>query len=149
MLGLPFAFASHFAPNLLHAALQIYRDRFRPSGGLKEPYFTACVNVIAADSVEEAQRLSTSLYSAFLNVIKGTRTKLQAPVDPSDMVWNEAERYAVQQMLAYTFIGDTETLKAKLQAFADDTGVNEIMASSMIYDHYARVNSYKILSELG
>jgi alkanesulfonate monooxygenase SsuD/methylene tetrahydromethanopterin reductase-like flavin-dependent oxidoreductase (luciferase family) len=64
-------------------------------------------------------------------------------------VWNEAERYAVQQMLLYTFIGDSETLKAKLQAFADDTGVNEIMASSMIYDHQARVNSYKILSELG
>ena len=149
MLGLPFAFASHFAPNLLHAALQIYRDSFRPSQSLKEPYFMACVNVSAADTVAEAESLSTSLYIAFLNVIRGTRTKLQAPVKQEDMMWNEAERYAVQQMLAYTFIGDAATLKAKLQAFADDTGVNEIIASAMIYDHQARVKSYKILSELG
>lgn len=148
ILGLPFAFASHFAPNLLYTAIQVYRDSFRPSDVLKEPYLIACVNVVAADTDREAERLATSLFTAFLNVIKGTRTKLQPPVDSMDQVWNEAERYAVQQMLTYTFVGSAETLKSKMQAFANDTGVDEIMAAGMIYDHEARVKSYKILSEL-
>ena len=148
LLGLPFSFASHFAPNLLFTALQVYRDSFRPSDVLKVPYAMACVNVIAADTDEEAERLATSLYRAFLNIIKGTRTTLQPPVDTMDSIWNEAERYATKQMLTYTFVGSTETLKTKMQAFADETRVDEIMAASMIYDHDARVKSYKILSAL-
>lgn len=148
ILGLPFSFASHFAPNLLFTALQVYRDSFRPSDVLKEPYAMACVNVIAADSDEEAERIATSLYMAFLNIIKGTRTTLQPPVDNMDTLWNEAERYATKQMLSYTFVGSAETVKAKMQAFADETRVDEIMAASMIYDHKARLKSYKILSEL-
>ncbi|WP_411273621.1 LLM class flavin-dependent oxidoreductase [Daejeonella sp.] len=148
ILGLPFSFASHFAPNLLFTALQVYRESFRPSEVLQEPYAMACVNVIAADSDEEAQRLATSLYMAFLNIIKGTRTTLQPPVDNMDSVWNEAERNAVKQMLSYTFIGCAETIKTKIQAFADDTRVDEIMIAGMIHDHHARVKSYKILSEL-
>ncbi len=148
ILGLPFSFASHFAPNLLFTALQVYRDSFRPSQALQEPYAMACVNVIAADTDSEAERLATSLYTAFLNVIKGTRTTLQPPVDNMDSVWNEAERYATQQMLSYTFVGSADTIRSKIQAFVNDTGVNEIMAAGMIYDHDARVKSYKILSEL-
>jgi len=147
-LGLPFSFASHFAPNLLFTALQVYRDSFRPSKVLTEPYAMACVNVIAAETDQEAGRLATSLYKAFLNIIKGTRTTLQPPVEEMDSVWNEAERYAVQQMLSYTFVGSAETIKVKMQAFANETHVDEIMAASMIYDHDARVKSYKILSEL-
>ncbi len=148
MLGLPFSFASHFAPNLLFTALQVYRDSFRPSRVLREPYAMACVNVVAADTDKEAERIATSLFTAFLNVIKGTRTTLQPPVDSMDSVWNEAERYAVQQMLSYTFVGSRETVRAKMQAFADDTRVDEIMAAGMIYDHDARMKSYEILSEL-
>lgn len=148
ILGLPFAFASHFAPNLLYTALQVYRDSFRPSAALKEPYVIATVNVIAADTDVEAERLATSLFRAFLNVIKGTRTTLQPPVDSMSSVWSEAERYAVQQMLSYTFVGSAKTIKTKLQAFAEDTHADEIMAASMIYDHEARVKSYRILSEL-
>lgn len=148
ILGLPFSFASHFAPNLLFTALHVYRESFRPSEVLKEPYAMACVNVIAADTDAEAERLATSLYTAFLNVIKGARTTLQPPVDNMDSVWNEAERYATQQMLSYTFVGSAETVKRKIQAFADETRVDEIMAAGMIYDHDARVKSYKILSEL-
>lgn len=148
ILGLPFAFASHFAPNLLHMAIQVYRDSFRPSDVLKEPYLMACVNVIAADTDNEAQRVATSLYTAFLNVIKGTRTQLQPPVDSMDSVWNDAERYAVQQMLSYTFVGSAGSIKPRLQAFVDDTGVDEIMAAGMIYDHSARLKSYEILAEL-
>jgi luciferase family oxidoreductase group 1 len=149
ILGLPFSFASHFAPNLLFTALQVYRDSFRPSTALREPYAMACVNVVAADTDKEAERIATSLFTAFLNVIKGTRTSLQPPVDSMDSVWNEAERYAVQQMLSYTFVGSHQTLKAKMQAFADDTRVDEIMAAGMIYDHNARLKSYEILSQLG
>jgi len=148
ILGLPFAFASHFAPNLLYTALQVYRDSFRPSEALKEPYVIATVNVIAADTDMEAERLATSLFTAFLNVIKGTRTTLQPPVDSMSSVWSDAERYAVQQMLNYTFVGSAKTIKTKLQGFAEDTHADEIMAASMIYDHEARVKSYRILSEL-
>lgn len=148
ILGLPFAFASHFAPNLLFTALKVYRDSFRPSEFLKEPYTMACVNVVAADTTEEAERIATSLYMAFLNIIKGTRTTLQPPVRNMDELWNDAERYATQQMLTYTFVGSAEDLKEEMQAFADETRVDEIMAASMVYDHDARVKSYKILSEL-
>lgn len=149
ILGLPFSFASHFAPNLLFTALQVYRDSFRPSHILKKPYVMACVNVVAADTDEEAERLATSLFVSFLNVLKGTRTTLQPPAEDMDLLWNEAERYGVQQMLTYTFIGSAGTVGREMQAFADKTGVDEIMAASMIYDHEARVRSYKILSELG
>lgn len=148
ILGLPFAFASHFAPNLLFTALKVYRDSFRPSEFLKEPYSMACVNVVAADTTEEAERIATSLYMAFLNIIKGTRTTLQPPVRNMDELWNDAERYATQQMLTYTFVGSAEDLKEEMQAFTDETRVDEIMAASMVYDHDARVKSYKILSEL-
>lgn len=148
ILGMPFAFASHFAPNLLFTALQVYRDSFRPSEVLEEPYSMACVNVIAADTDEEAERIATSLYIAFLNIIKGTRTTLQPPVENMDSYWNEGERYAAQQMLKYTFVGSAKTISAKMQAFTDETRVDEIMAAGMIYDHVARVKSYKILSEL-
>ncbi len=148
ILGLPFAFASHFAPSLLHAALKIYRESFRPSASLEQPYAMAGVNVVAADTDEEAEYLSTSLFTAFLNVIKGTRTTLQPPVDSMNSVWNESERYAVMQMLNYTFIGSGANVRSKLLDFAAETGLNEIMITSHIYDHRARVHSYEIISEL-
>lgn len=148
MLGLPFAFASHFAPNLLHTAIQVYRDSFRPSESLKEPYVMAGVNVIAAETDEEAGFLSTSLYTAFLNVITGKRTTLQPPVKDMRSVWNEAERYAVMQMLQYTFIGGRDTIDSKMQDFVESTGVDEIMVASQIFDHGARVRSYEIVSGL-
>lgn len=149
ILGLPFAFASHFAPSLLFTALQVYRDSFKPSGVLEKPYVIACVNAIAAKSDEEAAILATSLFTAFLNVIKGKRTSLQPPVLSMDAVWNEAERYAVLQMLKYTFIGSGATMKAELTKFISDTEIDEIMITSHIFDHQARIRSYEIISELG
>lgn len=149
ILGLPFAFASHFAPNLLHTALQVYRESFKPSDVLDKPYVIACVNAVAADSDEEAAFLATSLFTAFLNIIKGTRTTLQPPVLSMDSVWNEAERYAVMQMLKYTFIGSGAKVKEELLKFISETEVDEIMISSHIFDHQARVRSYKIISEFG
>ena len=148
ILGLPFAFASHFAPNYLFDALKIYRDRFQPSENLKEPYALACVNVIAADTDEEAKRLATTLYQFFLGVTRGTAKPLQPPVETMDGLWNEYEKQAVQHQVYYSFVGSKKTVKEELQAFLDKTQVDEIMVVSHIYDHSARLRSYQILSEI-
>lgn len=149
LMGLPYAFASHFAPAALHAALKVYRDSFTPSDTLKEPYAMACVNVVAADTDEEANRLVTTLYQSFLNVIRGTAHPQKPPVDSMEGLWDASEQYAVQQMLRYTFVGSPKTVQEELQAFIDDTQVNELMVAGHIYDHQARLHSYEILAELG
>ncbi|GGK66580.1 LLM class flavin-dependent oxidoreductase [Rufibacter glacialis] len=146
ILGMPYAFASHFAPSQLQAALKVYRESFQPVGDLKEPYAMACVNVIAADTDEEAIHQSTSLYQSFLNVVRGTAKPMQPPVESMDGLWDAQERYAVQQMLRYSFIGGPKTVQEELQAFLDETGVDEIMVGSNIYDHAGRVHSYEIIS---
>jgi luciferase family oxidoreductase group 1 len=148
ILGLPFSFASHFAPNMLHASLNLYRESFQPSEVLAAPHTMAGINVITADTDEEAQYLASSLYLSFLNVIRGTALPMQPPVDNLDEYWDVSEKYAVSQMLTYTFIGSGKTVEAKIQAFLDQTYVDEIMVVSPIYDHSARVRSYEILSEL-
>ncbi|WP_299762365.1 LLM class flavin-dependent oxidoreductase [uncultured Pontibacter sp.] len=148
MLGLPFAFASHFAPAALQAALKVYRDTFQPSDHLKEPYAIACINAVAADTDAEAERLATTLYQAFLGVIRGTPNPQQPPVESMEDFWDASERYAVQQMLRYTFIGSSATVKEELEAFVADTQVNELMFASHIYDHKARLRSYEILAEI-
>ena len=148
MLGLPFAFASHFAPALLHNAIKLYRDNFQPSDTLKQPYVMACVNVIAANTNEEADHLATSLYTFFLNVVRGTSYPLQQPVDDMDAVWNEGEEHAVKQMLAYSFIGGADKVTNGLQKFLDTTQVDEIMVVSNIFDHSARLRSYEIIAQI-
>ncbi|WP_247236771.1 LLM class flavin-dependent oxidoreductase [Telluribacter sp. SYSU D00476] len=148
ILGVPYAFASHFAPTNLHAALKVYRDTFQPSESLEKPYAMACINVIAADTDEEAHYLATSLYQAFLNVIHGKSNLLQPPVESMDGLWDEAEEQAVYQMLRYTFIGSHQTIKEDLQKFLDLTQVDEIMVASAIYDPVARLRSYEILQEV-
>nr|WP_206683947.1 LLM class flavin-dependent oxidoreductase [Rufibacter sediminis] len=147
ILGMPYAFASHFAPSQLHAALKVYRESFQPVGDLKEPYAMACVNVIAANTDEEAIFQSTSLYQSFLNVVRGTAKPMQAPVKSMDGLWDASERYAVQQMLRYSFIGGPKTVQDELQAFLDETGVDEIMVGSNIFEQADRVHSYEIISE--
>lgn len=148
MLGLPYAFASHFAPASLHAALKVYRESFQPSDVLQEPYAMACVNVVAADTDEEANHLATTLYQSFLNVIRGTARQMQPPVESMDGLWDASEKYNVLQMLRYSFIGSPKTVKEEMQAFLDETQVDEIMVASHIFDHKARLHSYEILSEL-
>mgnify|MGYP005751993157 CR=1 FL=1 len=148
VMGLPYAFASHFAPASLHVALKVYRESFQPSEHLKEPYAMACVNVVAADTDEEANRLANSLYTSFLNVIKGTARQLQPPVENIEELWTPSEKYSVHQMLRYSFVGSPKTVKEELQAFLDETQVNEIMVVSGIYDHAARLHSYRLLSDL-
>lgn len=148
MLGLPFAFASHFAPAYLDAAINLYRDRFRPSETLKEPYVMAAVNVVAADTDKDANRLFTSLQLIVLGMIRGNHMPLQPPVDDIDALWSKQERHAVDQMLKYSFVGGPDTVKMQMEMFLDKTGINEIMAASHIYDHDARLRSFEILSSI-
>ena len=147
-LGLPYAFASHFAPNQLMMALDIYRQNFRPSATLAAPYVIACVNVVAADTDAEAQWLATSLQQFMLGVIKGKPAPLLPPVETMRPLWEPAQQYAVEQMLAYAFIGSPSTIEQELQEFINHTQVNELMAISNIFSHQARRHSYQLLADV-
>lgn len=147
-LGLPFAFASHFAPVQLHNALRAYRETFRPSESLQKPYAMACVNVMAAETDEEAYYLATSLYQFVLGIFHGSRKPLPPPVEEMDELWNDAEEAAVRQMMHYSFVGSPDTVQEGLQRFLDETQVEEIMVVSHIYSHAARLRSYEILANL-
>ncbi|MBC6110767.1 LLM class flavin-dependent oxidoreductase [Pedobacter fastidiosus] len=146
--GLPYAFASHFAPAYFEQAIALYKANFKPSQYLKEPYVIACVNVVVADTDQEAERLSSSVKQMFLGVITGKRSLLKPPVDNIDDVWSVYEKEAVEQMLAYSFIGDPETIKEKLSGFVDFYGVNEVMATSHIFDFKAKLYSNKLFSTI-
>jgi len=145
--GLPYAFASHFAPTYFLEAIQIYRQNFRPSAVLQQPYVMACVNAVAADTDEQAEYLATSLKQLFMGIVTGKRRLLQPPVNNMDSVWNEMEEAAVNQMLAVAFIGGPEKLKADLTSFLAQTKVDELMVTSHIYDHEAKLKSYQIFAE--
>lgn len=147
-LGLPYAFASHFAPAQFMTAINLYRQNFKPSEHLSEPYVLACVNVVAADTDQDANRLITSLYQMFMGIVTGKRRLLQPPVDDMNDIWDVYEEEQVGQMLACTFVGNKETLKTDLQLFLDQTGVDEIMATSHIFDHTARLRSYELIAEV-
>ncbi|MES2239085.1 MAG: LLM class flavin-dependent oxidoreductase [Bacteroidota bacterium] len=147
-LGLPYAFASHFAPAQLHNALAIYRRNFKPSAQLAAPYVIACVNVIAADTDDEAERLATSFKKLFLGIITGNRQQLKAPVEPNEDFMDSMEEAALEQMIKYTFIGGPEKIKKKLESFIEITQIDELMVASAIYDHEDRLHSYEILGQL-
>jgi luciferase family oxidoreductase group 1 len=144
-MGLPYAFASHFAPAHLHAALKIYRQHFRPSEFLQAPYTMACVNVVAADTDAAANRPATSFYQLFLNIIRGKLRKMGPPVDSMEGIWNEYEEAQARHMMTYSFIGSPATVQAGLQRFVDDTQVDELMAAAHIYDQDCRLYSYELL----
>lgn len=146
--GLPYAFASHFAPTYFMEAIQIYRQNFRPSATLAKPYVTACVNVVAADTDQEANRLATSLKRLFMGIVTGKRELLQPPIDNMDGVWDEMEEAAVNQMLAIAFIGGSEKISAQLQSFVAQTNIDEVMVTSHIYDHQARLHSYQLFADI-
>ncbi|MGV3642413.1 MAG: LLM class flavin-dependent oxidoreductase [Adhaeribacter sp.] len=148
LLGRPFVFASHFAPTYLYEALRIYRDSFRPSEDLREPYVAVAANAVLADSDTEARHLATSLYTAFLNVIRGTPGLLQPPTEDMDSRWDNSEKYAVQQMLRVSFIGSPETVRKDLQQLVADTRADEVIFNTHMYDHAARLRSYELLASL-
>lgn len=146
-LGLPFAFASHFAPAHLHDALKLYRKGFTPSDQLQQPYSLACVNVIAADTDEEANYLAGSFYQLASGIVTNKRKPLQPPVKNFLNEWDEYEKAAVLQMMKYTFIGSAATVKKGLQSFLEDTQVDEIMVASYVYDNDAKIHSYELIAE--
>jgi len=146
-LGLPFAFASHFAPAQLHDALRLYRQRFTPSDQLQQPYSMACINAIAADTDEEANYLASSFYKLASGIVTNQRKPLQPPVKNFLNEWDEYEKAAVLQMMKYTFIGSAATVKKGLQSFLDDTQVDEIMVASYVYDNDAKIRSYELIGE--
>ncbi|SHJ88383.1 LLM class flavin-dependent oxidoreductase [Pseudozobellia thermophila] len=146
--GLPYVFASHFAPTHLFEALSIYYNNFQPSKYLKEPYTMACINVIAADTDAEAERISTSSIRMVVGVLTGKIDYLQPPTEMTPELRQISQDPALQRMMKYSFIGSKETVKKKTEAFLKETGVNEIMVASHIYDPQARIASYRIFSEL-
>jgi luciferase family oxidoreductase group 1 len=147
-LGLPFAFASHFAPDYLFAALEIYRDKFQPSEALEKPHAMVGVNAIAADTDEEARHLFTSLQQAFLNLVRGHPRPLQPPVESMEGRWTPAERAHVERMTRVSVVGSPETIRQGLEAIAEATGADELMIAAHIFDHQARLRSFEIVSEV-
>jgi luciferase family oxidoreductase group 1 len=147
-LGLPYAFASHFAPDLLEPALDVYRDTYRPSARWPEPHAMVGVNAIAADSDAEAARLLTSLQQRFLGMRRGVRGPLPKPVDSMDGLWSDDERAGVQRMLAATASGGPEKVQRELHAIIQRTGANELIVAGAIHDHAARLRSYEIVASL-
>src|SRR5687767_8290302 len=145
-LGLPYAFASHFAPEALHAALAAYRSGFQPSAQLARPYAMAGVNVFAADTDREAQRLFTSAQQQFTNMARNRRGKLQSPLDDIESYWTPAEKAHVSARLQYSFVGSPLTVRRGLEEFGEQAGVDELMVVSAIFDHAARLRSYQLLA---
>lgn len=147
-LGLPYVFAPHFAPGQMEEAISIYKRRFKPSQYLAEPYMIVCLNVIAAETDEDAKREATTMQQFFLNVVRGTRTPLSPPVDSMEAVWSMMEREMATSMSSMAFIGSKNTVKEQLESFQEKYDVNEIMAVSYIYDEKKQIRSYEIFKEI-
>lgn len=146
-LGLPFAFAAHFSPGQLLPALELYYRHFQPSKVLAEPYTIVAINVIAANTDEEARVLATSGQQLFLSFIRNNPGPLPPPVHDMDAIWSQQEKAALQQTLGSSIVGGPDTVREKLRAFIQQTQANEIMAAAHIYDHQARLRSYEIVAE--
>ncbi len=149
MLGLPYAFASHFAPEALLDALELYRARFEPSDQLNRPYVMVGAAVVAADTDEEARRLFTSHQQQVTNMLRGVRGQLRPPIEDIETYWTPAEKAHASRMLTYAFVGARATVRDKLRRFIELTKADEVMVASAIYDHAARLRSYEILAEIG
>ena len=146
-LGLPYAFASHFAPELLLPALQIYRSRFKPSQQQATPLAMVGVNVIAADTDRAARRLATTQQMSFANILRGTRGLSQPPIDDIDAYWSPVEKAQAQQMLARTIVGSVATVRAGLAALVEETAADELIVVTDVYDHALRRRSIELIAE--
>jgi len=146
--GLPFAFASHFAPDALMQALDVYRNDFESSAQLSEPYTIAGVGLFAADTDTEGMRIFTSAQQQFTNLHRGLPGPVQPPIDNMDSYWSPRERAGVEHMLQYAMVGSPETVRHKLKSFIERSGVDELMLTGQIYDHQARLRAYEIAAEL-
>jgi len=143
MLGLPFAFAAHFAPDHLYAAAQLYRDQFRPSRTLRKPYFMVAVQVIAAETDAAAKRLFTTPQQRFLRLIRDQPVELLPPVDSMNPLWQDDERAAVENKLRAAIVGSDATVKAGLEKLVEDTAADEVIVVTDTYEHADRIESYR------
>jgi luciferase family oxidoreductase group 1 len=146
-LGLPFGFASHFSPQLLDAAVAIYRGRFKPSAQLAAPHAIVGVNVIAAASDAEARRLATSQQMSFTNILRGTRALTQPPIDDIDAYWLPHEKVRASQMLACSVVGSVETVRRGLDALVERTRADELIVVSDVYDFATRLRSFELIAQ--
>lgn len=147
-LGLPYAFAAHFAPSQLEVALEIYREHFQPSEFLDKPYVMVCINIIAADSVDEAHYLSTSHFQAFVNILTDKRQPLLPPEETELADISDEVALHLNRMAAKTFVGDQEILKEKLSQFVKEHNPDEIIVAGNIYDFDKKLKSYEIASQV-
>ncbi len=147
-LGLPFAFASHFAPEMLMQALQIYRATYRPSARHPKPHAMVGLNIVVAPTDEEAQFLFTSAQQRFLGMVRGRRGKLPPPVASMEALWSPAERMQVERMLSESIVGSPDTVRAGLAATAERTGADEFIVACAVHQHGLRRRSYELLAGL-
>jgi len=143
MLGLPFAFAAHFAPEYLYPAAQLYRDHFRPGEVLRKPYLMVAVQVIAAETDTAARRLFTTPQQRFLRLIRDQPVELLPPVDSMEPLWQDGERAAVENRLGAAIVGSDATVKAGLEKLVADTGADEVIVVTDTYEHSDRLQSYQ------
>jgi luciferase family oxidoreductase group 1 len=146
--GLPFAFASHFAPDHLHTALEVYRRNFQPSDTLDRPYIMVAANVVAAATDQEAARLFTSAQQQVLAMQRGRSFQLRPPLESMEGLWSEEERAGVERALRCSVVGSRDSVKRGLEAFLEETGAEELIARTHIFDHAARLRSFEILAEI-
>jgi luciferase family oxidoreductase group 1 len=146
-LGLPYAFASHFAPELLIPALQIYRSRFKPSEQLDRPYAMVGVNIIAAGTDAEARRLSTTQQMSFASIFRGARGLSQPPIDDIETFWSPMEKAQAMRMLERSIVGAPDTVRAGIDALVEETGADELIVVSDVYDHQKRLRSFELIAE--
>ncbi|HEY1843860.1 MAG TPA: luciferase-like monooxygenase [Buttiauxella sp.] len=147
-LGLPFAFASHFAPDMLFQALQLYRAQFKPSARLEKPYAMVCINIIAADSNRDAEFLFTSAQQAFVKLRRGEAGQLPPPIESMDGFWSPAEQYGVQQALSMSLVGDKAKVRHGLISLLRETQADEIMVNGQIFDDQARLHSFDLAMDV-
>src|SRR6202045_112247 len=148
MLGLPFAFAAHFAPQYLYAAAQLYREKFRPSAALRKPYLMVAVQVIAAETDESARRLFTTPQQRFLRLIRNQPVELLPPVDTMEPLWQDMERAAVESRLREAIVGSSATVKLGLEKLVSDTGADEVIVVTDTYEPADRLQSYQRVAEV-
>lgn len=147
MLGLPYAFASHFAPQAMKEAVSIYRERFKPSAQLSKPHVMIGCNVVVSDTEDEARKLFNSSQQQFTRMVRGTRGQLPPPVDDIENFWSPTEKEQVSSMLACSFYGSPATIKKKVLTLIETTGADELMVAAAIWDHQARVRSFELLAQ--
>jgi luciferase family oxidoreductase group 1 len=147
-LGLPFAFAGHFSPEYILPALELYRKSFAASDKLEKPYAMLAINIVAADTDEEAWRLATTQFQSFLRLIRGTPGQMLPPVDSMNGLWTAQEKALVDARLGGSIIGSAATVRENLEKILSETKADELMINAMIYDHAARLRSYEIVADV-